>query len=368
MMKNKGLTANWLVVLAFSAWPCMAAETWILSAQEDWENVAESPQGPFLLAISNIKQQIESGDKKEAVKALEDLKTNFPQYAGPDLDLFIKAETLFAKTALSKAARQYTRILEEYPDSPLQAEASERLYAIGTAYAGGQKRVFLKVLKFPAHEDGEKILRDLANRGGNSPLAYRALVTVAENQQRRNLFLDAYQTWAEIADRWPTGEYGQQALLRMAQSLHAAYTSPHYDATVLRGAASYFEDYQQRYEESARRLEIADTLDLIVEQQAYKHFFVGLYYEKVEQTEGATLYYRDVLADWPNTEAAEMAGRHLAALEKGGSALPPKNTRRKIFDGGTKFLDNWFGLAHVLDLPTGEAPAQTESEEEKNDS
>ncbi len=346
--------------------PCTAAETWVLSGPEGWENVQDSPQGAFLLAISKIKQQIEAGDSRQAIRALNGLKTDYPQFDGPDLDLFIQAETLYSKTVLSKAARQYNRILTEHPDSPLYAAASERLYSIGAAYAGGQKRAFLKILRFPAHDEGEKILRDLADRGGNSPLAYRCLLTVAENQERRALFMEAYQTWAEIADRWPTGEYGRQALLRMAQSLHAAYTSPHFDATVLRGAASYFEDYQQRYPDSARQLEIPDTLDLIVEQQAYRHFFTGLYYERLEKENAAAMYYEGVAADWPGTKAAEMADRHLAALRRGDSELPPKTARRKVFDGGVRFLDHWFGLAYILDLPTGEPPAQRPSEEEKN--
>lgn len=368
MMKNKELAALWLGLFLVSAVPCMAAETWLLSGQEGWENVADNPQGQFLLAISNIKQQIDSGKKKDAIRALEKLKTDFPQYAGSDLDIYIKAETLFARADLSKAAKQYTRILEEFPDSPLQAAASERLYSIGTAYVGGQKRPFLKIFKFPAFDDGEKILRNLADRGGNSSLAYRSLVTLAENQERRKMFLESYQTWSEIADRWPTGEQGRIALLRMAQSLHAAYASPNYDATVLRGAASYFEDYQQRYEESARKLGISETLDLIVEQQAYKQFFVGLYYERVEKPPAAIMYYQDVLDGWPNTKAAEMADKHLAALRQGGSALPPKTSRRKLFDGGTKFLDKWFGLSYILDLPTGEPEQKKESQKEKNDS
>jgi TolA-binding protein len=368
MINYKGLTAVWLALAAVLVSPSMAVETWHLSSQQDWESVSDSPEGRFLLAISKIKQQIDSGNGEESLKALERLKTDYPQFAGPALDLYIEAEQLYIKGHLSKAAKQYTRCLSEYPDSPLQAAVSERLYAIGTAYVSGQKRVFIKILRFPAHEEGEKILRDLSERGGNSPLAYRSLLTVAENQERRKLYMDAYQTWAEIADRWPTGPTGQQALLRMAQSLHAAYRSPHYDATVLRGAASYFEDYKNRYETSAQELEIDKTLDLIVEQQAYKSFFVGLYYEKVEKIEPARMYYRSVVKGWPESRAAEMARRHLEALEKGESLLPPRGVRRKLSDLGARFLDKWFGLSYILHLPTGEEPALRPAQEKMSDS
>ena len=368
MIKTKELAAIWLSLWGLGVLSCPAAETWMLSPEEGWENVSTTPQGQFLLAISQINQQIEKGQSKEAVKAAEKLKTDYPQFSGPDLDVFVQAETLYAKGKWSKAAKLYTKCLVEYPDSPVYPAAAERLYSIGAAYAAGQKRVFLKILRFPAFDEGERILRDLADRGGNSPLAYRSLVTLADNQERRGSFLDAYQTWAEIEDRWPTGDYGRVALLRMAQALHAAYTSPEFDATVLRGAASYFEDYQARYKKSAEELGISDTLVMIKEQRAYKEFYVGLYYEKLAKTDAALMYYKRVQIDWPQTKAAEMAQKHIAALEQGKSLLPPKSSRRKIFDSGTRFLDNWFGLAGVLHLPTGEESIQTGSEEGMNHS
>lgn len=356
MLKYNRLSAAWLIAAALAV-PSIASQTWHLSSQEGWESISDNPEGQFLLAISKIKQQIDSGSSQHALQALKTLKNDYPQFAGPALDLYIEAERSYIKGNLSKAAKQYSRCLSEYPDSPLQAAASERLYAIGTAYASGQKRVFIKILRFSAHEEGEKILRDLADRGGNSPLAYRSLLTVAENQERRKQYLDAYQTWAEIADRWPTGTTGQQALLRMAQSLHAAYRSPHYDATVLRGAGSYFEDYKNRYEASAKELQISETLELITEQQAYKIFFVGLYYEKVEKIEPAKMYYQTAMTQWPKTRAAEMAQSHLDAIERGDSLLPPKSVRRNLTDFGGRFLDKWFGLSYILNLPTGEEPS-----------
>lgn len=186
-------------------------------------------------------------------------------------------------------------------------------------------------------------------------LAYRALVTLAESQEDRQLFLEAYQTWAEIADRWPTGETGEQSLLRMGKSLHAAYKGPQYDSTVLRGAASYFEDYRKRYPAQASKMDMGEILYLIRQQQAYKKFSVGLYYEKTEQIDAAQLYYRAVIEEYPGTRGAVLARRHGQALETSNSVLEPKTFRRKLLDGSTHFLDQWFGTADLFGLPTGDS-------------
>jgi outer membrane protein assembly factor BamD (BamD/ComL family) len=354
MSKYKELSAFFSVLLWVLSVPCSGEQVWRLSPETGWEEISDSPQGKFLLRVSEIKQQIERQDTEEAMRALETLETDFPQFAGPDLSLYIEGEKLYIKNKWSKAAVKYKKCLTDYPDSPLVMAAAERLYSIGAAYMGGQKRPFLKIFHLPAYEEGEKILRDLSDRWGNAPLAYRSLVTIAESQERREKFLDAYQTWAEIADRWPTGESGRIALLRMAQSLHAAYRSPHYDATVLRGAASYFEDYRKRYEASAAELGIDQKLEMIREQQAYKDFFVGLYYERTEQLEAAMMYYRLVADKYPQSRAAQMALQHQTAIEQGKSLLPPKTMWRKVFEAGADFLDHWFGVGYIVDLPTGQ--------------
>ena len=338
--------------------PAAGAATWQLSDEKGWQNISDTPEGAYLLEISAIKQAVESGKKKEALDALVRLKTQFPQFAGKDLDAFIEAEKKFAKNELSKAARLYTNFITTYPDSPFDPAALERLYSIGAAYLGGQKRVFIKILKFPAYDEGERILRDLSDRTGDSSLAHRCLVTLAESQEERQLFLEAYQSWAEIADRWPTGETGKEALLRMGQSLHAAYKGPQYDATVLRGAASYFEDYSKRYPQHAAEMDMAQKLDLIRQQQAYKKYSVGLYYEKTGQISAAQIYYQAVQEEYPGTRGAVLAREHSDALKAGKDILPPKSARRKIFDGSTHFLDQWFGTAGLLGLPTREQTKQ----------
>ncbi|MEJ5258755.1 MAG: hypothetical protein WHS88_01025 [Anaerohalosphaeraceae bacterium] len=359
MLKGKRLAFFGLWAVCVLSVPGFCGQTFRLTPDSGWQEVSGSPEGQFLLKISEIKQQIEQGDRAAAERALDSLETDFPVFSGPDLTLYIQGEKQYIRNNWSKAAKQYKKCLTDYPDSPLQAAAAERLYSIGAAYMGGQKRPFLKIFRLPAYEEGEKILRDLADRWGRAPLAYRSLITIAENQERREQYLDAYQTWAEIADRWPTGESGRIALLRMAQTLHASYRSPHYDATVLRGASSYFEDYRKRYEASAAELGIEQTLEMIAEQQAYKLFFVGLYYERAEQTGAALMYYRKALDQYPQTRAARMAREHTSALEEGRSLLPPKSLRRKLADAGANFLDHWFGLGYVLDLPTGKEPKET---------
>lgn len=336
-----------VAISAIVALCCVAgfAETYHLDDGQGWKNVADSPQGGYLLAISKIKQQLLTGSESDVVAALESLKNKFPDLAGDEIDAYIQAEKLYADENWYKAATAYKKFTDNWPTSPLQPAAMERLYSVATAYLQGQKRRFFKILNLPAHETGVELMRDIADKAGNSPLGLRALTTLAESYESRRELLDAYYIWQEVADRWPTGPTRQKAVLRMAQTLHASYEGAQYDATVLDSARTYFEDYLAQYPDDAARLKVAETLELITQQSAYKEYEMGFYYERTGSPDAANKYYQKVVNTWPNSKAAKMAQARLAP-----DAVSPikMNARRRVVNGTTRFLDSWFGLQPLL--------------------
>lgn len=332
----------WIALVLIAALTGLGrAETYHLNADKGWQNVADDPQAEYLLAISTVKQQLVIGSGSDVVEALKKLKSDFPDLAGDEVDAFILAEKLYANAKWYKAATKYKLFVDSYPDSVLQPAAMERIYGIATAFLQGQKRAFLKLLKLPAFDTGEELIRYVADRSGKSPLALRALTTLAENQERKKLFKEAYFTWQEVYDRWPTGQTRQKTLLRMAQVLHASYEGTAYDASVIESAKSYYEDYNAQYPEDAARLKVPETITQITEQVAYKEYQTGFYYERTGNLAAAKRYYQNVIDGWPQSKAAQMAQARMVP-----DAVSPINldSSRRMVNGTTTFLDNWFGL------------------------
>lgn len=348
---------GWLVIATMALTLTAVAETWHLDPQAGWQNVADLPEGNYLLAVSQLKQQLAAGNDADVLAALESLKKDYPDLAGGDLDAFIAAEKIYIKRNLGKAGKLYKVFLETWPDSPLQPVVMERYFSIGAAFLQGQKRVFLKVLPLSAFDDGVDIMHIIADKAGNSPISLRALQVLAENQERKKKFVEAYHTWAEISTRWPTGAEGRDSLLRMGRALHASYNGGQYDATVLQGAKTYFEDFIQRYPQMAQDLQMAETLTLITEQLAYKQYEVGFYYERSGNLTAAHTRYKEVMTEWPTTSAAQMAALR---LEPDASPAIKPTLRHKCFNGGCTFLDNWFGATWIFGSGN-KTPAQTNS-------
>ena len=84
-----------------------------------------------------------------------------------------------------------------------------------------------------------------------------------------------------------------------------------YDASSLSSAKTYYERFKSKYPEDAVKIRIDYILRYITEQQAYKEYTIGRYYERTDSIQAANLYYNMVIADWQGTQAAELAKKQI---------------------------------------------------------
>jgi outer membrane protein assembly factor BamD len=283
----------------------MSEETWRLERGEQWKSV--SAEDKYVLAVAEIKKMVNMGETRAVGRAIEQLKKDFPEVVGADLDAFLEAEVLFCGGKLSKADRAYEKVLSKYPQSELYEAVLDRQFAIGTAYLGGQKRRILGIFKMRRYAEGERIMEKISERRGDSPIARRAALAVVESYEKRGKFVDAFHKWSAISSRWSTGQMGRDALLGMARCKHAAYRGPKFDSTHLVSAKGYYERFKLRYPQDAEEMDIDGRLKQIEEQLAYKQFSIGEHYQQAGNKQAGNLYYQMVLDNWPESTAAKMA-------------------------------------------------------------
>ena len=311
-----------------------SAETWRLSEEGQWETV--SAEDKYLLAVAEIKKLVNMGETSAVGQAVDKLKKDFPEIAGPDLDAFIKAEMLFCEGKFTKAVSGYDKFLAEFPKSELYEAAMDRQFAIATAFLAGQKKRVLGVLAMRGYAEGAKIMERVSDQAGDAPIAKRAAVAVAQSLEKRGKFTEAYYKWSEISSRWPTGQSGKDALLSMARCKHAAYKGPKYNASDLISAKSYYENFKLRYPEDAEEIDVDKILKQIDGQLAYKEFNAGEYYQETGNKQSANLYYQMVVDNWQGSTAAEMAKR--AMNEEKSGAKKGKKWKENIIKKLEKLL------------------------------
>ena len=128
------------VAVMLSVLSTASAGTWRLEKGRDLKVVSAEGQDKFLVAVAEAKKFVNTGQTKAASKAYDALKKDFPEIAGPDLDIFIKAEIYYCKGDFTKAVRNYNKLLTEFPQSKLTDAALDREFAIATANWPVEKR------------------------------------------------------------------------------------------------------------------------------------------------------------------------------------------------------------------------------------
>lgn len=304
------------VVLSTSS--TVLADTWHLEKGRDWKAVSAEGKDKFLLAVAETKKLVNTGQNKAARKAFDVLKKDFPEIAGPDLDIFIEAEMLYCRGHFIKAVRSYDKLLTEYQKSEFCEAALDRQFGIATAYLAGRKKIVLGFINLKGYAEGVRIMEKITDRVGlDTSMGIKASVAVAKSYEERKLYNRASLKWWEISLQWDRGPVGKDALLGMARCNNAVYNKhpehkrPLYDSSSLSTAKSCYEKFSLLYPKEAKEIGVPEILNEIDEQLACKQLSIGRYYQKVGNQQSANLYYDMVVNDWPGTKAAETAKQML---------------------------------------------------------
>ena len=292
------------------------AETWHLGKNQNWQKLADTEDSALLASAAEAKQFVSTGKTAKAKKAFDKLKKDYPEFATDDFDAYVKGELLYSKRKYAEASQAYDNFLDRFPKSPFFESALERQQQIATAFLNGQKRPVLKVFRLSAYEEGAEISNKIADRAGDAPAAKKALEILALSGEKRGAYEEAYKAWSSAAERWPTGEMGQESLMGMARSLELAYKGPKFDGKVLTSSRSYYSEYVKRYPESAQQLNLAEKLSQLDERLVQKELLIADYYARTGSTAAADFYYQQIIADWPVCAATETARGKLPEIKK----------------------------------------------------
>jgi len=287
--------------------------------------VADDPQDQYLRAIAELKRLVKEGDVAEVRDAFNQIKDEFPDRVGPDLELFVLGEVRYWQDRYGKALVKYEKLLKNYPGSEYAGLVLQREFDMAAEYLDGRKKIILGIFPLSGRAEGIELMEKISDRAGmDEPngIGLRAAIRVAEYYEAGEKYIEAYLKWSEIASYWETGPIGKRALYRMAEDNLAAYNRPpeqkraNYDASKLATAKTYYEKFLLLYPAEAEENEVPQKIEQIDEQMAQKQYTIGQYYRRTGEKRAANLYFDMVVQNWPKTEAATLAKEALEENEE----------------------------------------------------
>lgn len=236
---------------------------------------------------------------------------------------FYEAECRYGRQKWLGAFELYKNFVRAQPLSPHAAWIERRLYDIGEYLIVDGERGF-----FDTSGEGVDVLEYLVGAFPNGDLADDAYVLIADHWVDHHRPQDAVNALHDLIDRYPGSEWAFSARLRLARAYRQLNRGPRYDADALRRAAAQYGAYIEIMTAvPARAAEYADNLAAaraelrgVEETLGKKGLEESDFYLYDGRVEAARAALRNVIRQWPGTDAAADARRRLGetAAETGG--------------------------------------------------
>ncbi|MEX1015722.1 MAG: outer membrane protein assembly factor BamD [Phycisphaeraceae bacterium] len=214
-----------------------------------------------------------------------------------------------------KALFDYEYIIRVYPESPQFHRALEREYAIARQFTAGARRHLWGMRILPAYTEGEELLIRIQERAPGSELGEQASLTLAEFYYRRGQMADAAEAYDLFLLNYPQSAQRERAMQRLIHANLARVQGPAFDPTGLIEAGERLRLYQEAFPRGAEQMG-AEALDVRLETSlANKDLRSARWHEQRDEHVSAAYLYQRLIADYPDTRAAETARDRLEAMD-----------------------------------------------------
>ncbi len=310
-----------VIGLLVTAPAALAQESYELDAGE-WEKTSVYQPGTPEAELQNARRLLAEDQPEEAIEIIDEwLKQHRLHEMAPDAYL-LRGDAKVALGNYYKALFDYEYLLRSYPESPAFEKGLEREFEIARIYAGGVKRKLLGMRIIPAGGEAEELFIRIQERSPGSNLGERASLALADYYFEKGDMNSAAEAYDLFLLNYPNTEYREGAMLRLIQANFATFKGPRFDATGLIDALQRIETFEEEYPVTAERIGTEAMRIRIDESLAAKVLNSAQWYEKRGQRVSASVMYREVIQDHPQTSAAQIAIRRLKELGEPVQVVP----------------------------------------------
>ena len=141
----------------------------------------------------------------------------------------------------------------------------------------------------------------------NDPLLPQARYYLAESNFARTELLEASRQFRRVSDEHPAHELAPRALLRAGDASAALWSRPELDPTYGQAAISTYRELLGRFPNNPEAVRARKKIAALGERFAAKDFRNGNFYLRLGGYDSAIIYFRSVVANYPESRTAPAA-------------------------------------------------------------
>lgn len=217
-----------------------------------------------------------------------------------------------------KAFKAYQTLIEKYPKAVNYDEVLKRQYEIANRFLAGQWfKLWGYIPFFPSMEKTAEMYKKIIANGPYSDVAPQAQMSIGAANEKRRDYAQAVKAYSTAADKYhDRKEVAADALYKAGLAYNKQAKTAEYDQNVAGQAIATFTDFIGLYPNDKRVPEAQKIIDTLKTEQARGSLKIAQYYEKRKRTDGALIYYNEVVLKDPNSTYAEEAKRRIASIKK----------------------------------------------------
>jgi len=293
--------------------PLHAQETYRLE-DDQWKPLSRIDPASPAGQLQSARRELAGDNAKRALELVEAWITQYPNHELTAEALLLQGDAMVAAGNEYKALYPYERVIREYPGSEQYMTALDREFAIARQYAAGLNRKFLGMRLLSAESEAEELFIRIQERAPGSALGEDASMALGEYYYDRGQMRSAVAAYDMFLVNYPRSPRRERAMLRLIQANLATYRGPRFDATGLLEASERIRQYSEQYPAAAERLGTDALLVRIDESMALQLLYNGEWYSQRGKWLSAATMYRRLLADYPQTAAADAAVNRLEKM------------------------------------------------------
>lgn len=223
------------------------------------------------------------------------------------------------------AFKEYAKLIDRYPQSPLYEDAINRQLAMAVDAAEGKMTVPVFWGAWTSAMDSSVVvswLREIVEKAPYNDMAASSSSLLAEYLEKQGRPEEARMEYARLVERYPDSKYAPAAQLKVAQLWSDSHTRGDNNLVNLSNAREAYEEFSLRFPkhpEAKNALAKAAEMECLMVQQQLE---VGRYYlERSNEYTSAIFCFEDVVRQKKlNPEAAKEAEELLERAKEAAAA------------------------------------------------
>lgn len=228
------------------------------------------------------------------------------------------ADAYLAAGNLTRAADEYNTALVEYSrffTGREIARARENLLAVGDYFYNLQPGRWRDAVGMSHWERAAEIYTYYIINAPYSAQAPRVQYLIGEAFFRREDYINASEEYRRVIDNHPGSEWRDDAQFQLGVAYQKRTRPAIYDQTLTDSGLEAFRTFVHDYPDDARVPDAMASIRTMEELKAESLYIIARWYRRQRQWEGARLYYRELVDNFPTTQWAAIAEEQLEGLQ-----------------------------------------------------